>query len=195
LNSKHSHRGLSNQVSDAGRAKYTLTTAIYMLGAWLYLRCGLSRERASKTIEFVFHIALFAITIGMSAAGGSNPTSFFSPVRDVRTAINHLSIEPDLRRRVCCPKCYAPYSVDNLPSHCQYRETRRSKLCGSPLWTRRRTRKGSICVPRRLYTTQSFSSWLEWFLSRPGIEDKIDLSYKHRRPSGGIMRDIWDSPA
>lgn len=49
-------------------------------------------------------------------------------------------------------------------------------------------------MPCRLYSTQDFDSWLEFFLSCPGIEDLIDKSYTHL-PSSEVMRSIWDSPA
>lgn len=49
-------------------------------------------------------------------------------------------------------------------------------------------------MPCRLYSTQDFESWLEFFLSWPGIEDLIDKSYSHK-PSPDVMHSIWDSPA
>ena len=49
-------------------------------------------------------------------------------------------------------------------------------------------------VPCTLYSTQDLTSWLEFFLCQPGIEDLIDQSYAHQ-PSGRIMHSIWDSPA
>ena len=54
-------------------------------------------------------------------------------------------------------------------------------------------------VPRRLYSTQSFDSWLRFFLSRQIIEDALDESFRQRRNStaalGGDMHDVHDSPA
>ena len=54
-------------------------------------------------------------------------------------------------------------------------------------------------VPRRLYTTQSFDSWLSFFLSRQIIEDALDESFRRRGHStaalGGDMHDVHDSPA
>ena len=81
-----------------------------------------------------------------------------------------------------------------MPQDCLFKETKRSKPCGTQLWTTRNTRSGPYDVPCRLYTTQDFVSWLEFFLSRPGIEDLIDKSYSHR-PKSNVMRSIWDSPA
>lgn len=67
-------------------------------------------------------------------------------------------------------------------------------MCGEPLWTTRMTRTGPRCVPQRLYNTQDFESWLEYFLMRPDTEDLIDQSYEHH-PTPGVMLSIWDSPA
>jgi hypothetical protein len=172
----------------------SILTAIWTLGAWLYLRCGLSRERSSKAMHLVFVLVLSAVRLGRLMVGNFDPASVFAPTRDVRTAISHLLLEPELRRSVCCPKCFSSYSLDSMPGRCTQKETKNSKVCGEPLWMIRRTRNGPKRVPRRLYTTQSFPAWLEWFLSRPGIEDHLDASYR-RRPSDSIMRDIWDTPS
>ena len=50
-------------------------------------------------------------------------------------------------------------------------------------------------VPLRLYSTQSFKSWLNFFLNIPGCEEELDASFAHVSPANGQMRDIWDSPA
>jgi hypothetical protein len=81
-----------------------------------------------------------------------------------------------------------------MPRVCVFKATKRSKECGAQLWTTRNTQSGPRTVPCRLYSTQDFESWLEFFLSRPGIEDLIDKSYNHR-PTPGVMQSIWDSPA
>ena len=49
-------------------------------------------------------------------------------------------------------------------------------------------------LARDSYSTQDFNSWLEFFLSRPGIEDLINKSYDHLH-SLNVMCTIWDSPA
>jgi hypothetical protein len=50
-------------------------------------------------------------------------------------------------------------------------------------------------MPCQLYNVQSFESWLQYFLSCPGIEHLLDSSYAHKPPDSGVMHDIWDSPA
>ncbi len=113
---------------------------------------------------------------------------------DARRAMSALSIEPNIIRSICCSKCFSKYDLDSLPQVCLRRETPRSKPCGEKLWATRSTRAGPRVVPARLYSTQDFVSWLEFFLSRPGTEDAIDKSYTHKR-SPDIMRTVWDSPA
>jgi len=98
---------------------------------------------------------------------------------DVRTEITTLSLDPTIIWSICCPKCYSKYSLNHLPEICGQQETAHSQPCGAKLWTTRFTQSGSRCVPCRLYSTQDFDSWLEFFLSRPGIEDLIDKSYDH----------------
>ena len=54
-------------------------------------------------------------------------------------------------------------------------------------------------VPRQLYSTQSFDSWLRFFLSCQIIDDALDESFRQHRNStaalGGEMHDVHDSPA
>ncbi|KZV82543.1 hypothetical protein EXIGLDRAFT_626883 [Exidia glandulosa HHB12029] len=121
--------------------------------------------------------------------------SSWNPSHDVRTAMKHLSIDPVIVRSVCCPKCFASYALDDIPEFCTWRVRRRCRPCGEPLTATRSTRsQGPITVPRRLYSVQSFRSWLEWFLSRPDIEDLLEQSWAHQ-PSDDSMRSTWDSPA
>lgn len=51
-----------------------------------------------------------------------------------------------------------------------------------------------------MYSTQSFDSWLRFFLSRQVIEDSLRDTFRQRTNGtppgyGGEMRDIQDSPA
>jgi hypothetical protein len=115
-------------------------------------------------------------------------------MKDVRTAVSALSIDPVLIRSVCCPKCFAPYTPDNLPDLCTRRESPRSRKCGETLCMERMTKKGSRRAPHRLYSTQSFDSWLRRFLLCPRIEKAMEASYLPR-PADSIMRDLYDSPA
>ena len=113
---------------------------------------------------------------------------------DVCTAMTALSIKPKIIHSICCPKCYTKYNLDTLPQICFCHESPQSKPCSETLWTTRSTRGGPQLVPKHLYSTQDFESWLEFFLSHPSIEELIDKSYTHH-PSPDVMHCIWDSPA
>jgi hypothetical protein len=171
------------------------------LAAWLHLVCGLSRAATGSVLKVLGIIVCMSIDIGRLSAQSSPSSSTQHPIRpsiphDVRTAMSTLSIEPNIIRSICCPKCYHSYSLESLPEICLRRETPRSRPCGEALWTTRSTRGGPKRVPRRLYSTQSFQDWLEFFLSRPGIEEIIDKSYAHRPPiNSNVMHSVWDSPA
>jgi hypothetical protein len=56
------------------------------------------------------------------------------------------------------------------------------------------TANGPHATPKRRFYTQSLREWLKFFLSRPGIEDLIDQSYRHT-PNPHFMGCLWDSPA
>ena len=155
------------------------------LAAWLHLVCGLSRAGTSQTLKVLGFIIQLAMKLGgLLAFLRSNPSAApsFPPLHlphDVRTAMSALSLEPNIIRSICCPKCLTQYSLSELPEICDFRESRRSKRCGEKLWTTRSTQGGPRRVPCQLYSTQDFESWLEFFLSQPGIEDIINKSYTH----------------
>lgn len=182
------------------RGLYGLVCAIAI---WLHLRCGLSRANTNIIMQALDLLITAAVNFGLSLAHIYDHNSLDVDAtlqnipdipHDVRTAIATLSIEPTINRSVCCPKCYSKYSVRSMPDICNRRETSRSRICGEKLWTIRSSRSGPRQVPCCLYSTQDFGTWLEWFLSRPGIEDLIDKSYDHQ-VSPDVMRSLWDSPA
>lgn len=184
-----------------GSLRKSLFTTLCTLAAWLHLVCGLSRAATSHTLKVLGFVIQLAVNLGGLLAflkSGADSNFSFPPLRlphDVRTAMSCLSIEPYIIRSICCPKCLRQYSLnESLPETCDFRETKRSRICGEKLWTTRSTRGGPRRVPCRLYSTQDFESWLEFFLSQPGIEDIIDRSYTHT-PSPLNMRSVFDSPA
>lgn len=181
-------------------SEQSLFALVCTLAVWLHLKRGLSRASTNQVLRVLGFLVNLAINFGRLVTQASYPNlpigTPHSPQipHDVRTAISVLALEPKIVRSICCPKCYAKYSLTDMPEICRRRETPRSKPCGETLWTIRSTRGGPRRVPHRLYTTQDFESWLEFFLSRPGIEDLINKSYSHR-PSPEVMHSIWDSPA
>jgi len=170
------------------------------LAAWLHLRCGLSRSATGKVLKVMEIMVVTALNLGAALVRLSHPAANvstsprFSLPHDIRTAMSVLSIEPNIIRSICCPKCYTKYAIADMPQVCLYKETNRSKPCNEKLWTTRITKGGPRVVPCRLYSTQDFESWLEFFLLHPGVEELIDKSYAHC-PSSDNMHSIWDSPA
>lgn len=202
-------------VAIAGYRK-SIYTLLCIFAAWLHLSAGLSRDAASVVLKICKILIAMSLNLGlliarMTISAGSitatsestsHPalatatTSFLKGLpTDVRTAVSALSIDPVLQRSVCCPRCMARYELANLPERCYWRESSRSAMCKESLWTTRQTNGGPRAVPRRLYSTQDPDSWLEFFLSRPGIEDSIAASYEHTRRTDGRMNSIRDSPA
>ncbi|PPQ74622.1 hypothetical protein CVT26_007466 [Gymnopilus dilepis] len=61
--------------------------------------------------------------------------------------------------------------------------------------------QGPKWTPRCMFTTQSFDSWLEFFLSRKVIEDSLQATWTRHRTArcsaafGSEMHDVQDSPA
>jgi len=108
--------------------------------------------------------------------------------------MSSLLIKPQIIQNICCPRCFYHYPLNSLNETYTWKETPQSRKCGERLWTRCLTRSGPKVIPHRLYTTQDFKSWLEFFLSYLGIEDLIDLSYQHHSLETKVMDDIWDSP-
>ena len=118
---------------------------------------------------------------------------------DIRTIYTHCHLEPEILRVVCCPQCFKEYSMDIIPLHCTWRRSPRSKPCGAILYVTRRTLNGGMKrIPKCLYTSQSFNSWLTFLLSRPQIDDCLRQTFaKLQNPFDPTarMRDVHDSPA
>ena len=177
-----------------------LVTFVCTIAVWLHLTCGLSRANADRLMKAIHLLVSLAINFAHLLVKIQHPNVALQTLQtpliphDVRTAITILSLDPNIIRSICCPKCYSKYSLSHLPEICGRRETAHSQPCGAEVWTTRSTRSGPRRVPCRLYSTQNFNSWLEFFLSRLGIEDLIDKSYNHN-PSPNIMHTIWDSPS
>ncbi|KAF7372839.1 hypothetical protein MSAN_00489900 [Mycena sanguinolenta] len=175
---------VENEGRGFGAARRRLVFLACTLVAWLHLICGLSRDASNRVLK------VLGIIIAMVAAADNDQNI----PKDVRTAVAHLSIEPVINRSICCPTCFRAYSLESLPKICFARKTSGSDPCNTPLWIERQTRAGRKVVPRRLYSTQNFHSWLSHFLSRPGMEELLRKSLLHR-PNPNKMTSIWDSPA
>ena len=117
---------------------------------------------------------------------------------DIRTIYARCGLEPEIMRVICCPQCFKQYSTGSIPSRCTWRRSPRSKPCGTDLYVTRRTRNGLKQVPKCLYTSQSFTSWLTFLLSQPQIDDCLRQTFaKLQNPfdPAARMHDVHDSPA
>jgi hypothetical protein len=193
---------LHNQLDPETEAA-RIVTLCQVLVAWLHLYTGLSRARTNQVLRALGLIlnSVIQLTEFLFRAAGFHSVDLphLAIPRDIRSVYRGGTLNPDFIRTVCCPKCFSLYPVTSnrqIPEHCTWKESRRTRACGAPLFKKRRTRKGinlTKDIPCRLYTTQSLESWLRYFLGRPGIEDHINRSYLH--PPNSNMRGFWDSPA
>lgn len=171
---------------------------------WLTLSAGVSRNTANTVLvalRFIFDVVFRAIHTALTTAGISvGHISGIALPSDVRTLYKHGNLEPELIRTPCCPKCYTQYPGGTLLNHCSWKRSPWAKQCGEELYQHRHTKDGPKRVPRCLYTSQSFPSWLTWFLSRPRIDECLHQTFtQHQNPPqphpGRRMYDIFDSPA
>ena len=129
--------------------------------------------------------------------------------KDVRTAIAHLGLEPDVTIYASCPICCALYPPDPKTPHSPYPRKCTAVPdaahgpCDSDLVETRtvqqRKSKGksgskSLHAPIRPYPVQNLRSWISKLLSRPGIEQSMEDAWLGSG-SQGVLRDIWDAPA
>jgi len=73
---------------------------------------------------------------------------------DAHTAMSSLSIEPQIIRNICCPKCFHHYLLNSLSETCSWRESPWSKRYGEKLWTRRSTRSDPKVIPHQCYNLE-----------------------------------------
>ena len=169
---------------------------------WLHIKAGVSRSVANimlQAFQIIMSMTLHVIEAALFASGISVKLSSIKIPKDVRTVYKDHFSEPDIIRTACCPSCFSLYSQP-IPRKCQWKESPRSHPCNTELWKYRNTRKGPKLVPRRLYSTQFFDSWFQFFLSRQVIEESLVEGYNRRMnhpPAafGADMHDIHDSPA
>jgi hypothetical protein len=137
-------------------AHQSLTSAIFMLAAWLHLHCGLSQSRTSKAMELIFVIVLAAIVLGISLPGDISPGSILTHIHNVCPAVCHPELEPQLIRLVCCPKCYCSYKLGNIPEVCMWKESlaKQAKICGKQLWYQCRTPRNAPGCLTPVYHTE-----------------------------------------
>lgn len=168
---------------------------------WLHIKAHVSRSVSNKIllgIQFILATTLNLIQVILALSGVFIQLSEIKIPKDIRTAYALYSVEPEIIRTACCPKCYSLFSQP-IPWKCNWKSSPRSRPCNTELWTTRNTQKGPKSIPRTLYATQSFDSWLKFFLSRQVIEDNLEKTFRQNLDYpvafGDTMKDIQDSPA
>ncbi|KAJ7241524.1 hypothetical protein B0H12DRAFT_1250312 [Mycena haematopus] len=180
-----------------------VATLCTLLAAWLNLHVGMSRENSGiflKAVRFIIFTTIELIFGVLRSAGTKIASPTLAIPQDIRT-VYHDGLEPEIIRTPCCPTCYKPYSLDDMPDICNWRKSPRSWACGTPLWKQVHLRNGTDKkVPECLYATQSFESWLRFFLSRSQVEDQLEKTFqqdqtRQNMPPLERMTDVQDSPA
>ncbi|VDB99907.1 unnamed protein product [Peniophora sp. CBMAI 1063] len=187
---------------ELARSTPLLSQLCCTLVIWLHLRAGISRATSNvilRSLKLILATTFTIIRVAAQAAMGVTIplTSPDIPV-DVRTALKQRLIEPVILRTICCPRCFLVYG-SAAPEQCTWRESPRSRVCATSLWTTRNTSQGPKRVPRCLYTTQCFDDWLRFFLGRQMIEDALIRSFQlyrdHRSDVDGDVHDVHESRA
>ena len=176
---------------------------VALLVAWLHLRMHLSRSAANmllRAIEVILSITLQLVQSALYTSGFNVNLPHIKIPHDVRSTYAHCSLEPELVRTACCPKCFSTYPRP-IPWRCEWKASPKSRSCNTPLWKLKNSSQGLKWVPQCLYTTQSFDSWLHFFLSRQIIEDSLQETWNQHRTArrsaafGSEMQDVQDSSA
>ena len=113
---------------------------------------------------------------------------------DVRTVVDHLAITPKTKPFVCCPTCFACYTLGSeYPDHCT--ATSSSGVCGTELRKTRTILGRERTFPTRLYVYHDFKEWLARLLCRPGMEEAMDKTLVSAVQNGdrSVIGDFHDT--
>ncbi len=113
-------------IVDLTDMRTTLFTLVCVLASWLHLACGLSHAATDCVLRLVEVIIFLAIELGRimtftKASGTPTITTSrqaLSLPHDVQKAMSALLIEPTIIHSICCPNCFAKYTLDSLPQVC-----------------------------------------------------------------------------
>lgn len=169
-----------------------------ILIVWLSLEAGLSRYASNialKSVALILNLLFELVSSSLKSQFDITVTftgSSFTFSRDLRTACKHLDIEPDILRTGICPKCFR--TIDSTAfDKCTWKASPRSAQCNAELFSKRLDVDGEK-IPNLFYYKQSFASWIQFFLSRPDIEEMLTKTHAHM-PQGPNMHNLHDSPA
>lgn len=120
---------------------------------------------------------------------------------DIRTAITHFHLQPDLIHYACCPGCFALYAPDiaqGYPHKCTNRTFEGGEECGTLLTaTTEMPGPGNLATrPIRTFAYQPFKSWLARLLARPGLLKFLEVSVAGAQQSHPeLVSDIFQGDA
>ncbi|KAF9058421.1 hypothetical protein BDP27DRAFT_1432859 [Rhodocollybia butyracea] len=149
---------------------------------WLNLTAGVSRNTANiilKVLQLILSTTFNIVEVALTSNLGVNAKlpAVHIP-QDIRTAYH-----------ICG-------NIGTLPWRCGWKESPGARVCGAELWRRQRFGHRSKWVPKTLYNTQNFESWLHFFLSRKTTEAYLESAFLHTPAAfGAEMHDCQDSPA
>ncbi len=131
----------------------------------------------------------------MSVGGTSNNEAnfFMSDIpTNVTGIVAALDLEPDSIGYVCCPNCFACYSLETYPSHCNNQEAPDGPICN------RRLRQYTDSTKKRSYASRRYmhhdmKQWMARLLCRPGMEEHLDRDVLQTGATVGEKRDVWDA--
>ena len=173
---------------------------VCIFAVWLHLRVGVSWSMANTILRatvLIISITMQLVKASLHSSGILVNLSNFDIPWDIQTAYLLQFLEPDIIQTACCPTCFSLYSQP-IPWKCQWKETQQACTCNTDLWKERNTPHRLKMIPRRLYTTQSFDSWLKYFLSREVIIESLEETLRHTQLPHVFSTEICnvqDSPA
>jgi hypothetical protein len=179
-----------------------ISTLCCTLVVWLHVKGGISQTTANtvlKSLQLILSTIFTALSTGINSVVAVNLQfeNLHIPC-DVRTALHQTQgIDPTIIRTISCPVCYKQFTAAApFPIHCDWKETPHSQACKTSLWRLQRFGKTMKWVPKSLYNTQDFESWLSFFVGRKSIEDYLESAFRHKSAAfGADMHDLQDSPA
>lgn len=176
--------------------------------AWLALKGGASRETArimAKAIQYILALTVMKFYRVFHFFNiDYDPLTINIPAGIATIYRQYDFLEPHIISTVACPTCHKQYPNNTgvkIPSKCTWRKNPlRRPECGTPLYKTRVTTNGTLMeTPNLYFSTQSFTSWLRFFLGRAEIDKELHKTFITQATSvanpPNIMQQIYDTPA
>ncbi|MBW0463811.1 hypothetical protein O181_003526 [Austropuccinia psidii MF-1] len=186
--------------SDVGEASMTEPEIIDLILEyimWLYLECGLSKQKCQKARDQVVRM--------MEVLLKRNKLQYTITKEipcDICTIIKRLHLDVTFEQYICCSECFSLYNAKIAPGECVYQLFSTSPICGADLFHSRcnieepkvkiftkehqppanKWKHGQIIPPNQkrprisksTFVTQSFKDWMKRFSNVSGVEEIID---------------------